>query len=132
MWHMANCIERYLSVVFWLSYGSRPLMHNMAASGCEGIPRSPIVHHRPWPASLMWMTLAAYLSNWRLMTDCPLCVQVLYCAGPAIEALVKTGAHHYLEFKLIAGELSCWTNLQCLSSLSHKKQDQTVSCCSYI
>ncbi|KAK9851131.1 hypothetical protein WJX84_002509 [Apatococcus fuscideae] len=29
--------------------------------------------------------------------------RVLYCAGPAIEALVTTGAHHYLEFKLISG-----------------------------
>ena len=31
-------------------------------------------------------------------------MQVLYCAGPAIDALVTTGAHHYLEFKLISGQ----------------------------
>ncbi len=46
--------------------------------------------------------LTALRSPLEVMTYC--CLQILYCTGPAIDALLATGAHHYLEFKLISGE----------------------------
>lgn len=45
-----------------------------------------------------------FTQTFQILKQSCLATQVLYCAGPAIEALVTTGAHHYLEFKLISGK----------------------------